>query len=593
MTLQYFLYVALAPVSIVVTGVALLYAMRHRISIQVTTLIWLMTSILGWLICNTLELIAQTEMWTMLWAKTSYIFIAITPVAWLAFALQYTRHPRWLSSVRLWILSIIPTLTMILAITNDFHHLLWTEISYVSLSNMLALHVEHGLWFWIFAVYSYILIFIGAGIISQQYVKPFAIYRHQSAWLLLGALVPVGCNLVYIFDLIPGLEKDYTPLSFAFAGIAFAVDVYQYRLFDLRPVARDLVIDSTSDAMITLDAHDRVVDLNPAAILLQEQGMDLTLGEAIEKLFESANLFYLPMDESTFQQDVVLTLQDKQRYFDMRSMPVKDRRGTLTGRLFILRDITKRKLVEIALRQQSEELAIQNRELDAFAHTVAHDLKGPMGTTVGYASMLREVYLSLPEDEFIECLEGIETSTVRMSQIVDALLLLSQVRKLEDVPYDALDMGTVVIRALDRVNDIVSEAGARFVLPPSWPFAMGYAPWVEEVWVNYISNAVKYSGRPEEGVEPVIELGWGVQDAQDDAGLRFWVRDNGIGLSAEAREKLFVEFTRLNSDFSEGHGLGLSIVKRIIDKLGGTVGVQSDTDEGNTFYFTLSACDFG
>ena len=177
MTLQYVLYVSLAPVAILVTGGVLLYAWRHRVTEQMSTLVWLMSAILCWLIFNTFELIAHTESSTLFWAKTSYVFITITPVAWLAFALQYTGHPRWLSTIRLWILSIIPVITMLLAVTNDYHHLLWTDYTFMPVNQMLAIHVDHGPWFWVYVVYGYALIFIGAAIISQQYFKPFHLYR--------------------------------------------------------------------------------------------------------------------------------------------------------------------------------------------------------------------------------------------------------------------------------------------------------------------------------------------------------------------------------------------------------------------------------
>jgi signal transduction histidine kinase len=226
-----------------------------------------------------------------------------------------------------------------------------------------------------------------------------------------------------------------------------------------------------------------------------------------------------------------------------------------------------------------------------------------MGTTVGYASMLRSVYRKIPESEILENLDNIITSTVHMSEIVDALLLLSQVRKLDDVPIDAMDMGTMVIKALDRMEGYIEESEAQIVFPPNWPFTIGYGPWIVEVWVNYISNAIKYGGRPEKGVKPVVQLGWDVaassqdngptSDAENGSMLRFWVLDNGWGLSEEEQKKLFIEFSRLNAQVSEGHGLGLSIVKRIVEKLGGKVGVESIPDKGNLFYFTLPAYEFG
>ena len=355
MTLQYILFVSLAPVSILVTGGILLYAIRRRYTGQTTSLIWLSTAILGWLILNTFELISSSAVWTAFWAKATYICISITPVAWVAFAVRYTGRPRWLSRFVFWLLGIIPAITMFIAVTNDYHHLLWTDYTFVPINDMLAMNVEHGPWFWVFAVYSYGMIFAGAVIISQHYFKPFEIYRHQSRWLLVGAMAPVISNIIYIFHLIPGLQKDYTPLSFVIAGIAFTIDIYQYRLFDLRPVARDLVIDSTTDAMITLDAQGRVVDLNPAAVKLQTEGLDLALGESIKTLYMTAGLDYEPTGDATFQQDIVVSTGQGRRFFDLRSMPVEDRRNILVGHVIILRDISERKRAELVLLQQREE----------------------------------------------------------------------------------------------------------------------------------------------------------------------------------------------------------------------------------------------
>jgi two-component system sensor histidine kinase/response regulator len=123
------------------------------------------------------------------------------------------------------------------------------------------------------------------------------------------------------------------------------------------------------------------------------------------------------------------------------------------------------------------------------------------------------------------------------------------------------------------------------VVPDTWPAALGYGLWVEQVWVNYISNAIKYGGRP-----PRVELG---AEAQPDGMVRFWVRDNGSGLMPEARARLFVPFTQPAHLHGKGHGLGLSIVRRIVDRLGGQVGVESEgvPGRGSVFSFTLPGVD--
>jgi PAS domain S-box-containing protein len=253
--------------------------------------------------------------------------------------------------------------------------------------------------------------------------------------------------------------------------------------------------------------------------------------------------------------------------------------------LGVVTDITERKGAEEALRSRTAELEERNKELDAFAHTVAHDLQNPLGMVIGFAETLEQSYARLPEKELQRYLRAVTRSGRRMSNIIDELLLLARMRKME-LEAMPLDMASVVAGAEQRLADMIERYQAEIVSPDTWPVALGYSPWVEEIWVNYLSNALKYGGRP-----PRIELGadWVTDGPAGDSMLRFWVRDNGPGLTPEEQAQLFVPFTQLAKIQVKGHGLGLSIVQRIAEKLGGRVGVESEVGKGSIFWFSLPA----
>jgi PAS domain S-box-containing protein len=236
------------------------------------------------------------------------------------------------------------------------------------------------------------------------------------------------------------------------------------------------------------------------------------------------------------------------------------------------------RLVE-ALRQYGMELETRNQELDAFAHSVAHDLKNPLGHIVGFAELLEESHTNLSDHERQQCLSTIAQTGRKMSNIIDELLLLAGVRKKDKVEMHPLDTTAVVNEALGRLADLTRKHGALINLPDDWPVAMGYGPWVEEIWVNYLSNAILYGGEP-----PRIQLG---ATEEPDGHIRFWVRDNGNGLTPEEQARLFTSFERLDRVRAKGHGLGLSIVRRIVEKLGGQVGVESQVGVGSVFSFSL------
>jgi signal transduction histidine kinase len=251
--------------------------------------------------------------------------------------------------------------------------------------------------------------------------------------------------------------------------------------------------------------------------------------------------------------------------------------------------IAKRKHAEDALQQYTRELEASNAELDAFAHTVAHDLKNPLTAMIGLSGMLQAHYARLRTDDVEKRLDIITRAGHRMTNIINELLLLSSVRKMEEVESSPLDMSVIVADARERIEYLVENAQAEIIAPKRWPVAMGYTPWIEEVWANYISNAIKYGGQPEKSVPPRIIVG-----ATEETGkgtIRFWVRDNGAGLPPGQQAKLFAPFERLGQAHAEGHGLGLSIVRRIVEKLGGEVGVESEVGKGSTFFFTLPAAD--
>ncbi len=242
-------------------------------------------------------------------------------------------------------------------------------------------------------------------------------------------------------------------------------------------------------------------------------------------------------------------------------------------------DITERTEMQQALRQHAAELEAHNAELDAFAHTVAHDLKSPMSILIGFAELLKSDYASLSDDELQQATEAMYQKGHKVINIIDALLLLASVRRMEEIELEPLPMDHILSEALERLARMIEQHQANINLPDAWPTALGHGPWIEEVWVNYVSNAIKYGGRP-----PQVTLG---ATEQPDGMVRFWVRDNGPGLSPHQQSQLFTKFERLGQANIEGHGLGLSIVRRIVEKLGGQVGVESEEEEGSTFYFTL------
>ncbi|MDX2110189.1 MAG: hybrid sensor histidine kinase/response regulator [Verrucomicrobiota bacterium] len=249
-------------------------------------------------------------------------------------------------------------------------------------------------------------------------------------------------------------------------------------------------------------------------------------------------------------------------------------------------EVLARISIHLRLRRTQLELEAQIRErdaliseLDAFAHTVAHDLRTPLNGIMGFSEIMQVSWHRLSEEEKLDSARYIHASGVRMNKIIDEIMLLASVRKQEVVLHTVMMEG-VVSEAMERLKSFIKEKKASITLVGPWPDTVGYGPWIEEVWANFITNAIKYGGAPAR-----IELGG--CNAADPKYARFFVRDYGPGIEPEQQSRLFTPFTRLNTTGVSGHGLGLSIVQRVIDRLDGRVGVTSVPGNGSTFYFEL------
>lgn len=275
--------------------------------------------------------------------------------------------------------------------------------------------------------------------------------------------------------------------------------------------------------------------------------------------------------ESETYESTIMRPNGELVYVIVSASPIMDSANRYRGAIAFITDMTSQKLAE-------QELRRSNTELDAFSHTVAHDLKSPLSVLLGFADLLETEIFNIPQDDAIEYLRTMGQTTQKMINIVDELLLLSQMRK-SDVTLVPVDMEFIVNEALMGVAYLRNQHRAQItVATQSWPKAMGYPAWIEAVWSNYISNAIKYGGEP-----PHIEIG----ATEEGDWIRYWVRDDGEGLTQEQIGLLFKPFERLHTERTKGHGIGLTIVQRIMVKLGGEVGVESMPGEGSIFSFRL------
>jgi PAS domain S-box-containing protein len=514
---QYTLFIIVAPISALLTLAVLLYAQVTYPSRETRLLSWLTVSIMGWLIFNTLEVLASTESSTLLWAKITYIFIATTPLAWLAFALRYAGHERWLSWKRLAVLSIVPALTIIFAFTNDWFMLLWRGYHYIPAGSMLAFKIDRGPWFYAHMLYSYSLTLTGAVLILSKYIRSVSLYQKQSAWLAVGALIPIVANIIYVSNIIPGLQKDYTPISFAIASIAFAFGLLRYHLFDLHPIARDMVVNGLSDAVFVLDAQNRVVDVNPSALKVLGLSQDKVIGQTARVVFAPwKDLLERFADETELRTEISVGEGEAATCYDLRLSTLQNQANNpIGGRLIVLREITQ-------LKKTQQALLDSNRMLEAYASAVALDFKEPTQIILGSGKLLMESKYDISEESTGYLIERIISNAEHLKTITNELLLLAQKddAKFNQITLRSVRLGKVFQAVLERVKQTYDLELPQLSLA-NLEKVIGHQAWLEEILHIFFAIAIQHASALNT-VKLGVELGRNTQ---------IWLEFRGEGIT--------------------------------------------------------------
>jgi signal transduction histidine kinase/PAS domain-containing protein len=716
-------------------GLGLVVWLKRRDQLTNKAFIVLMVALGSWALCMAVDLSLTTleaKLWTVL---PVYIFVFTAVAAWLIFALAYAGYEQWLTRRAIALLTLEPSLFLLLYWTNSSHHLLWTRVWFAENLPYASLIFDFGPAFWLHTLYSYTLLLWGTVLILQPVYHSFRFYRRQAGLILAAVLVPWMGNLLYLLGLVP---LDLAPVGFSFTGLVLAWGLLNLRLLDITPLARTAVFDNLTDAILIVDKQNRLVDFNPSARALLPLPDQAAIGQPIMVLFpDLGELLNQPVPLQTESQ---LESGGQTLSYDLHFTAIYDRQYQEVGRSFVLRDTTRRNMTQRSEQQQRAlaealrdvattlnesldldevlqkiltevsrvvphdtanvmllqegkarligyrglmgqtppdapqvwlvdktpnlkqmvvtgqpslipdtfkdpnwvhypttswirsylgtpivhkeeilgfinlnsasanafqpedvqqlqafanqaaialwnarlfaELEERNRELDAYAHTIAHDLRAPLNLLRGYAELVSEY--ELPAMGRAQ-LDVMQVTIERMEEMIDQLLFLAQLRDARGTAVP-LDTTPFIYSAIARFNPIIEARGLLIRVKPDLHPVLGHATWLEEIFSNLLSNAIKYIGS--NNPEPVIQIR---SRPIDDNMIRYEVEDNGLGIDPAYQSRVFELFARFHQEEAPGTGLGLAIVQRIVQKLGGQLGVESGERQGSTFWFTLPA----
>jgi PAS domain S-box-containing protein len=281
------------------------------------------------------------------WSKMEYAGILTSAIFWLYFVLDFTGSSWFKNKKHLIYIVIIPFITLMLVWTNEYHKLIWADISWVKGPFGPALEFSHGFWFWIHALYCYVLYLVGLVILIVAGLRNDFSSRIQIFGLLLGTLIPFSGNLLYIFDLNPVKGLDLNPLYFILSGLIFAITIIQFKFLDVIPIARNRFVEDLPDGVLVINKEDNITDINAVA----ERTLGLEKGVAIGKKLA---IFCPKLDiiktQLGTEGHTELYYDPFTGYLDITILPFMDNKN-FGGDLIILRNITEQRAAEQVLRE--------------------------------------------------------------------------------------------------------------------------------------------------------------------------------------------------------------------------------------------------
>lgn len=486
------------------------------------------------------QLEATTLTRKVFWIDLSWVGIAVIPVAWLFFCLAYTGYTDYLKPRYVVLASVVPVLTAVIGVTNEFHGLLYTGSQLVDQGGTPVLSRTPGPWFWVAAASTYLLGFLGAVPLVQFVTSEVSTFRGQSLALLVGLVTPWLTNVLFLAGMLPTGGIDPTPVAFSVSAVVFLGALTRFRLLDTSPApirpARRMAFDRMEGGIAVLDRRHNVVDVNERAAAALGAGNGDPLGQDVRTLSPQ---FERLLDERSRSDSIVFQPEGTAETYDVSLAELTDTHGRILGRIVTFHDISE------YLRQQ-QRLEVLNR-------VFRHNIRTNSQVLLGHLD-----HLAQHNDEEM-ALEG-------RDRVMELTEFGDKIRTILDM-FERGRTETEPLRVQRIVEGVVGSTRETYPEVAIHTNAGVEGLYVDAIGRNVLAEVVENAAEHNTNDHPEVWV-----DVTDEADrVVITVGDNGPGIY---EEELALLREGSETPLNHGSGLGLALVIWGTDIVGGRITIE-------------------
>gem|GEM_PF-3357098 len=572
----------LATAVLTFTGI---YGLRHRAIPLAGTFGWLMLSSAWWSLVYSLEMLSTDPALKVFWVKARFIGLGPALSLWLVVALQHAGGKMWFRGWRWWLLAIHPVAVNVLSFTSESNTLFRYDYQIIKTGPLELVLYKNGPLFWIQYVYVNLIAWTTCYYLYVAFRKRNPLRRQQTKLIVASMVMFMFSDFSHKLGLTPLPFYHPTPALQAITGFFMYLAVFRYRVLDLAPITREMVMDSISDVVAVVDDEGCLMDINRSGrntfgLSKANIGKPLTgvLKEAEDQLRNGAL-------EGHERLELALPVNQETRVFDSSIQQVRFREKWIVGHLIHLRDITERKQAMEQVEQMARRAEEASRAKSEFLAHMSHEIRTPMNGVIGMIGLLMDTPLTEQQRQYAETAARSGESLLSIiNNILDLSKIEAQKFELERIDFD---LRATVEDTVESLAVRAQEKGIEFScwIKPGTPSLLRGDPGrLRQILTNLGGNAVKFTKRG----EIVLQVEPAGQESNAVL-IRFTLSDTGIGIPEERQSSMFMPFTQADSSTTRqfgGTGLGLAISRQLAQMMGGQIGFESTPGKGSTFWFT-------